>query len=73
METKNYLMIGGAALLAYILYSSYATSIGSVLSPTGVISSLPTTNQAGNEFSCATGTHYVDYESSSVSGGGYCE
>lgn len=70
---KDLLIWGGGALLAYILYSSYVSSNAQILSPTGVASYLPTANSAGNEFSCPTGTIYVDYDSSSASGGGYCE
>lgn len=74
MDSEKLVIWGGVALLAYVLYSNYAGSLGiTPVSASGTVSSLPSANAAGNEFSCATGTHYVDYETSQASGGGYCE
>jgi hypothetical protein len=72
-------MEGNDTLLWVILGiagAAYMISQGSVISnssvPVGVTSYIPTANAQGNQFSCPTGTTYVDY-GEQASGGGYCE
>jgi hypothetical protein len=70
---KDLLIWGGGALVAYYLYSNFISGQGLVISPLGVGASLPTANIQGNEFNCPKGTKYYDFDTSSSSGGGYCE
>ena len=60
----------GLGFAAYIIYEMSQVALTS--STTGVTAYLPIANSAGNEFTCPSGTVYVDY-GEQASGGGYCE
>lgn len=69
MNSDTLLIIGGLGLVAYLFSQS---SIVSNPVPVGVTAYIPSANAQGNQFSCPTGTHYIDY-GEQASGGGYCE
>lgn len=65
---NNWAIWAGVGLAAYLIYQNSLTSIAA-----STVAYIPTSNASGNEFSCPTGTMYVDSGVSSSSGGGYCE
>jgi hypothetical protein len=66
---NNWIWIGlGAVVLYYLSQNSVIASSA----PIGVTSYYPTANAQANQFSCPSGTSYVD-SGEQASGGGYCE
>jgi hypothetical protein len=72
MDTEDMLIYGAIAIGAYYLYQNYAAN---VISPVALatMSSPTPVNVQQNEFTCPSGTVYVDSGISSSSAGGVCE
>jgi hypothetical protein len=63
----NWWVWAGVAFAAYLVFKNSSTILTSATT-----AYLPTANAAGNEFSCPSGTVYVD-SGEQASGGGICE